>query len=72
MERGSSKHGSRLDDELSEEAEPLDRSAKESHVEEHLEKEYPGGHRVRGSGTSTEEHPYKDHGDEGGREHPRP
>lgn len=34
MERGSDKHGSRLDEELQHETEPLERSGTQSHVEE--------------------------------------
>ena len=42
MERGSGKHSARIDDELKSETEPLERSLKEPHVEEFLEKEAPG------------------------------
>lgn len=42
MERGSNQHSAKIDDELKKEVEPLERSLKEPHVEEHLEKEAPG------------------------------
>ena len=42
MERGSDKHSPELDDKLKEETEALERSLKEPHVEEFLEKEAPG------------------------------
>ena len=41
LERGSNKDGPRLDDELKSESEPLERSMKEAHVEEFMEKEAP-------------------------------
>jgi hypothetical protein len=44
MERTSSKHNPRLDDELKHETEPLVRSGEESHVEEFREQEPPGDH----------------------------
>jgi hypothetical protein len=78
MERGSDKHGSRLEEELQAEAEPLTRSGKESHVEEEREKEAPGGdeegsgHRIAGSGSSAEEYSWTDHGEQGGASHPKP
>jgi hypothetical protein len=42
MERGGGKQSAKIDDELKSEVEPLERSTKESHVEEFLEKEAPG------------------------------
>ena len=78
MERGSDKHGDRVDDQLQEEAEPLERSLGESHVEGERVKEdaagpEPGsGHRVRGTGSSADEYPWKDHGEQGGASHPKP
>jgi hypothetical protein len=78
MERGSDKHGSKLDDELDAEVEPLERSRRESHVEEEREKEAPadaditGGHRVAGSGSSADDYTYTDHGETGGSSHPKP
>ncbi len=80
MERGSDKHGSRIDDELKREAEPLERSTRESHVEPERERESPdedegiegSGHRVAGTGSSAEEYSWKDHGEEGGASHPKP
>jgi hypothetical protein len=78
MERGSDKHGSRLDEQLEDEAQPLERATKESHVEEEREKEAPGadaegsGHRIAGSGSSADEYTLTDHGDKGGASHPKP
>ncbi|MFN2489432.1 MAG: hypothetical protein ABR529_06800 [Actinomycetota bacterium] len=78
MERGSDKHGSRVSEQLEEESEPLERSLKESHVESEREKEsgeadMPGsGHRISGTGSSADEYPLKDHGEEGGASHPKP
>ena len=78
MERGSDKHGDRVDDELQRESESIERSLGESHVEGERLKEgsaedEPGsGHRVRGSGSSADEYPWKDHGEEGGASHPKP
>lgn len=78
MERGSSQHGPRVDDEMSEESESLERSLKEGHKEAHLDKEggtgEPGGegHRIAGSGSSADEYPLKDHGETGGASHPKP
>lgn len=78
MERGSSKHGQRVDDQMSDEAEPVERSLKEGHTEEHLEKEAAGeepggsGHRIAGSGSSADEYSWKDHGETGGASHPKP
>ncbi len=63
MERGSDKHGSRVDDQMGEEAEPLERSLGESHVEgnrlqESSDEEEAGtGHRIRGTGSSADEYP---------------
>ena len=78
VERGSDRHGSRIDEELSEAAEPLERSGRESHVEPEREQEsadddVPGsGHRVRGSGSSADDYSYTDRGEEGGSSHPKP
>jgi hypothetical protein len=72
MERGSDKHGPRLDDEMKSEDEPLTRSGRESTVEEDREKESPSGHRISGSGSSADEYSYKDHGEQGGSGHPKP
>jgi hypothetical protein len=76
MERGSNKAGSKLDDQLASESETLERSNKEGHVEEHLEKENDGsvgdGHRIRGTGANADEYPWKDHGEVGGESHPKP
>ncbi len=41
MERGNAKQGAKLDDEVKKDAESLERSLKESHVEEFLEREAP-------------------------------
>jgi hypothetical protein len=79
MERGSDKHGSRVDDQLKKETEPLERSLAESHVEPERERESPDeeetsgtGHRISGTGSSAEEYPWKDHGEQGGASHPKP
>ena len=75
MERGSDKHGSKLDDELRSESEPLTSSGKESHVEAEREKEADlsgSGHRVSGTGSSADEYNLTDHGEEGGASHPKP
>jgi hypothetical protein len=78
MERGSDKHGPKLDDELESETEPLERAGRESHVEEAREKETPGdsdigdGHRVAGSGSSADAYTYEDQGERGGASHPKP
>lgn len=72
MERGSDKHGRTLDEEMKEETEAQERSGAQSRVEEGLEKESPLGHRISGSGSSAEEYTYKDHGEEGGKGHPKP
>jgi hypothetical protein len=78
MERGSDKHGSKLDDELQSESEPLTRSGKEPHVEAEREKEAPegdqsgSGHRVSGTGSSADKYNLTDHGEEGGASHPKP
>jgi hypothetical protein len=72
MERGSDRHGPMVDDELKGETEAIERSGKEPRVEEEREKENPSGHRISGSGSSADEYTYKDHGEEGGRGHPKP
>ena len=78
MERGVSR-SARVDDELKKQDEPLERSLKESHVEEFREQqgstdnEPPGsGHRVAGSGSSADTYSYTDRGEEGGASHPKP
>jgi hypothetical protein len=78
MERGSDKHGSRLDDAMEAESEPLVRSGKEAHVASEREGEAPEGeaggtgHRLAGSGSSADEYSWRDHGEEGGASHPKP
>jgi hypothetical protein len=72
MERGSDRHGPMLDDEMKEETHDIETAGKESTVEEEREKEMPHGHRISGSGSSADEYTYKDHGEEGGRGHPKP
>jgi hypothetical protein len=73
MERGSSKKGPFTDDELKGEVEDLERSSKESHVEEEREKETDSrGPRIQGSGSSAPEHTYEDWGEVGGQSHPKP
>ncbi|CAN5590201.1 hypothetical protein BH24ACT26_BH24ACT26_15360 [soil metagenome] len=78
MERGSDKHSPKLDDQMQQEAEPLERSGKESHVEGEREKEAPegdiagSGHRISGSGSSAEDYTLTDQGESGGASHPKP
>jgi hypothetical protein len=78
MERGSDKHGPRLDNAMEGESEPLTRSAKEAHVEGERDREAPAddpggkGHRIAGSGSSADEHSWRDHGEQGGASHPKP
>ena len=78
MERGSDKHGGKLDDKLQGESEELRRSGRESHVEGEREKEAPegdasgSGHRVAGTGSSADKYSLADHGEEGGASHPKP
>jgi hypothetical protein len=58
---------------MEQESQPIEHSAKEGHVEEFLDKEEASkGHRVRGSGSSADDYPYRDHGEEGGASHPKP
>ena len=73
MERGSSKKGPGTDDEMKGEVEDLERSTKESQVEEEREKETDTqGPRIQGSGSSAPEHTYEDWGEVGGQSHPKP
>jgi hypothetical protein len=83
MERGSSKHGSDMDERLEATTEPIERSLKEGHVdeeraeedrtEEDLEEPEPGsGHRIAGTGSSADTYPLTDRGEEGGSSHPKP
>jgi hypothetical protein len=72
------KVGSKLDEELKKEAESLERSGKEPHVEEFREKQgdtdkkKSSGHRISGSGSSAGSYTYDDKGEEGGASHPKP
>jgi hypothetical protein len=68
-----------VDDELKKEEESLERSGKESHVEEFREQEGgteeepdASGHRVTGTGSSADSYSYTDRGEEGGSSHPKP
>ncbi|MGH2735542.1 MAG: hypothetical protein ACRDKZ_08180 [Actinomycetota bacterium] len=78
QERRSNKQGPKADDAQHGEEEALERSGRESHVEEEREKEGEGegaaasGHRVSGSGSSADDYSYTDHGEEGGASHPKP
>ena len=83
MERGSNKHGPKIDDEIGRETEALERSGKEARADESREKEdvsaapgegdgTPSGHRISGSGSSADEYTYKDWGEVGGASHPKP
>lgn len=71
MERGSDKHGPRLDEEMKDEAAPLESGGKESHTDEEREKEWERGHRVSGTGSSADVYPHQDHGETGGEGHPQ-
>jgi hypothetical protein len=67
--------GRRLDEERKRETESLERSGKESHVEEFREQEggdLGSGHRISGSGSSADSYTYTDRGEEGGASHPKP
>ncbi len=71
----SNQSGRRLDEERKKETEPLERSGKESHVEEFREQEggdMPSGHRISGTGSSADTYSYTDRGEEGGASHPKP
>ncbi len=88
MERGSDKKGPQLDEEMKKETAPLERSTRESHVEDFREMEgategAPGseeqagspsgqGHRAGGTGSSADSLSYADRGEEGGASHPKP
>jgi hypothetical protein len=83
MERGSNKHGPKIDDQIGHETEALERSGKEARAEEFRETEDAGapagdgegtqaGHRISGSGSSADEYTYKDWGEVGGASHPKP
>ena len=75
MERGSNKVGSKLNQEMEQETQALERSGKEGHVQESREMEGDGsadGHRIAGTGSSADEYSYKDHGEVGGESHPKP
>ena len=71
MERGSVEHGPKLDDEMKEEVQEIGTSGKESRVEDERELESAEGHRVSGSGSSADEYTLRDHGEVGGRGHPK-
>jgi hypothetical protein len=71
----SNRTGRRLDEERKKETESLERSGKESHVEEFREQEdgdLASGHRISGSGSSADSYTYTDRGEEGGASHPKP
>lgn len=78
MDKASGKSGSRLDQAKKREAESLERSGKESHVEEFREQEgaedqdQPSGHRIAGSGSSADSYSYEDKEEQGGKSHPKP
>jgi hypothetical protein len=78
MGRQRDKAGSKLEEELKKETEPLEQSGKEGHVEEFREQEgaeeeeLSSGHRISGTGSSADSYPYDDRGEEGGASHPRP
>jgi hypothetical protein len=68
----------RIDEERKHEEEPLERSGRESRVEDFREQQggedesMPSGHRIAGSGSSAESYSYRDRGEEGGASHPAP
>jgi hypothetical protein len=83
MERGSSKHGSDMDERLESTTEPIERSLKEGHVdddraeedrteEDFQEPETGSGHRIAGTGSSADTYSLTDRGEEGGASHPKP
>jgi hypothetical protein len=78
LDKASGKSGSRLDEAKKREAESLERSGKESRVEEFREQEgpedqdQPSGHRIAGSGSSAESYSYEDKEEQGGKSHPKP
>lgn len=79
MERGSDKQGRRMDEKMKEESQAVETAMKESHSEEHLEKEQTNPEeetgsapRVAGTGSSADSFSYKDRGEEGGASHPMP
>jgi hypothetical protein len=83
MERGSNKHGPKVDEQIARETEALERSGKEARAQESRESEdasaapgegegTPSGHRISGSGSSADEYTFKDWGEVGGASHPKP
>jgi hypothetical protein len=66
------KTGPRLDDEMKKETEEVERAGKESRVEDEREQQQAEGHRIAGSGASTDDHPHRDRGEEGAESHPKP
>ena len=51
MERGSDKHGFRIDDDLAKDAEPIERSGKTAHVEpERIDEEVVTEEEIEGEG----------------------
>ncbi|HVM36416.1 MAG TPA: hypothetical protein VM784_13885 [Actinomycetota bacterium] len=86
MERGSGKHGSRIDDALSSESEPIERSGKETRAQEGRETERVGTEdagqtepergtapdpHLAGSQSSADVYPHQEL-QEGGESHPKP
>jgi len=72
MERGSDKHGPKLDEELKDESHSIETSSKESRVEDHKEKEDTREQSLEGRGSSADDHPLRNRGKEGGSSHPKP
>ncbi|HVL64103.1 MAG TPA: hypothetical protein VM573_02910 [Actinomycetota bacterium] len=86
VERGSSKHGSRIDDEMADESEPLQRAEKENRADEAREHERAGREdaddageprgtapdpHLAGSQSSADVYPHQEM-EEGGASHPKP
>lgn len=72
MERGNTKHGPTLEGEMKKETESTDRAQKTAHTQEGREKDDGSGHRIAGSGSSADTYNWRDHGEVGGRSHPKP
>lgn len=70
MDRGSDKHGPQLDEELKDESHSIESSSREARVEGHKEKE--DTQELEGSGSSADDYPHRNRGEEGGSSHPKP
>lgn len=72
LERGSRKRGPQMDEAMKEESEALERSGRESSVEDFKEKELDSEDEVSGTGSSADVYPHQDLGETGGEGHPKP